>query len=130
MSAVVGGGMIDPADIPLANQESLQAAAGADIVASDTGGFVIRNRNDLTKGLRRIADEARRYYLLGYAPTNPARDGKYRKIQVKLAPRPGADREGGCRRGYYARRTARVEDRTRCARRSRLPSTLPACRRG
>ena len=107
MSAVVGGAMIDPADIPLANQEFLQAAAGADVVASDSGGFVIRNTNDLTKGLRRIVDEARRYYLIGYTSTNTTRDGKYRKIQVRLAARAGADREGWevrARPGYYAPR--------------------------
>jgi len=98
---------IDPGDVSLALREATDAAAGSDVIASDTGGFVIRNRNDLTKGLRRIADEARRYYLIGYTPTNAARDGKYRKIQVKLA-RPGAgggDRSGlelRARQGYYA----------------------------
>jgi VWFA-related protein len=104
MTAAVGG-VIHPGDATLAFRESLDAAAGADVIASDTGGFVVRNTNDLTKGLRRIADEARRYYLLGYTPTNPARDGKYRKIQVRLAPHAGADREGWevrARRGYYA----------------------------
>jgi VWFA-related protein len=92
-------------DVSLALRESLDAAAGSDVVAGDTGGFVIRNTNDLGKGLRRIADEARRYYLLGYTPTNPARDGRYRKIQVRLASRARADREGWevrARRGYYA----------------------------
>jgi hypothetical protein len=67
---------------------------------------VVRNTNDLTRGLRRVADEARRYYLVGYTTTNPARDGKYRKIEVTLAPREGApDRKGWeirARRGYYA----------------------------
>jgi len=98
---------IDPGDVSLALRETTDAAAGAEVIASDTGGFVIRNRNDLTKGLRRIADEARRYYLIGYTPTNAARDGKYRKIQVKLAPAGAAagNRNGWeirARRGYYA----------------------------
>ena len=44
---------------------------------------MVRNRNDLTKGLRRIAEEARRYYLIGYTPTNRARDGKFRKVEIK-----------------------------------------------
>jgi VWFA-related protein len=103
MTAQVGGLPIQPGDISIAMSQQLLDAAGADVVASDTGGLVVRNRNDLTKGLRRIADEARRYYLIGYTPTHVARDGKYRKIQVTLAP--AADRSGWevhARRGYYA----------------------------
>jgi VWFA-related protein len=108
MTALVGQ-PIAPGDIAIALRDSREAAAGAEVVASDTGGFVVQNTNNLTKGLRRIADEARRYYLIGYTPTNTARDGKYRKIEVELAPRgAGAgDREGWevrARRGYYAPR--------------------------
>jgi VWFA-related protein len=98
------GQPIPPGDISLAFRDSREAAAGAEVIAHDTGGSVVQNTNDLTKGLRRIADEARRYYLVGYSPTNPARDGTYRKIQVTLAPR-APDREGWeirARRGYYA----------------------------
>jgi len=40
------------------------------------------------------------YYLLGYIPTNTARDGKFRKIQVKLAN--GKGREVRARKGYFA----------------------------
>ena len=100
------GQPIAPGDVSLALRDSREAAAGAEVIAHDTGGSVIQNSNDLTRGLRRIADEARRYYLLGYSPTNPARDGKYRKILVTLVPREGApDREGWeirARRGYHA----------------------------
>jgi VWFA-related protein len=105
MTAQVGQPM-SPGDVSISLSDQLQQAAGADVVASDTGGLVVRNRNDLTKGLRRIADEARRYYLVGYTSTNAARDGKYRKIQVRLAPGAGgAERTGleiRARRGYYA----------------------------
>jgi VWFA-related protein len=106
MTAQVGGLPIEPGDVSIAMSQQLADAAGADVVASDTGGLVVRNRNDLTRGLRRIADEARRYYLIGYVSTNPARDGKFRKIQVRLAPAgDGTDRSGWevrARRGYYA----------------------------
>jgi len=98
------GQPINPGDISLALRDGREAAGGAEVIAHDTGGSVVQNTNDLTKGLRRVADEARRYYLLGYTPTNPARDGKYRKIQVTLAPR-APDRKGWevrARRGYYA----------------------------
>ena len=126
------GQPIAPGDISLALRDGREAAAGAEVIAHDTGGSVVQNTNDLTKGLRRVADEARRYYLLGYTPTNPARDGKYRKIQVTLAPARARTARGGrfARAGATTpRRTARLrETRTRrCARPSPLPSTCPAC---
>ncbi len=80
------------------------AAAGSDSVADDTGGFVVRDTNDLASGLRRMAEDSRAYYLLGYVSTNAARDGRYRKITVRLSPRAGASRGGRrvrARRGYY-----------------------------
>ena len=43
--------------------------AGAEALAEDTGGFSIRNSNDLAGGLRRIAAESRAYYLVAYDPT-------------------------------------------------------------
>jgi VWFA-related protein len=79
--------------------ETGEASDGSAGLARDTGGFVLENRNDLGAGLERIGEEARSYYLLGYAPTNHARDGRFRAIAVKVA------REGvvvRARRGYYA----------------------------
>ena len=80
------------------------ATAGSDSVADDTGGFVVRDTNDLAGGLRRMAEDSRAYYLLGYVSTNAARDGRYRKIAVRLSPRAGAGRGSRrvrARRGYY-----------------------------
>ena len=79
--------------------------AGAESVAHETGGFVVRNTNDLAGGLRRVAQDTRAYYLLGYVSTNAARDGRYRRITVRLSPRAGAGREHWkvrARRGYDA----------------------------
>ena len=50
--------------------------------------------------MQRIANETQAYYLLGYMPTNTARDGKFRKIQVKLAD--GRGLQVRARKGYYA----------------------------
>jgi hypothetical protein len=47
----------------------------------------------------RVVDEARAYYLLGYAPSNSKRDGKYHKIKVQVS-RPGVVLRA--RKGYYA----------------------------
>jgi VWFA-related protein len=80
--------------------EALDAVGGADQVAQNSGGFTVRNTNDLAKGIQRIANETQAYYLLGYIPTNATRDGKFRKIQVKLASGKGL--QVRARKGYYA----------------------------
>src|SRR5512145_41905 len=76
-----------------------EESAGAEVVAEETGGFALHNPNDLEAGLTRIARETSSYYLLGYSPTNPKRDGKYRRLQVEVR-RTGL--EVRARRGYYA----------------------------
>ncbi len=80
--------------------EALDAVRGAESVADDSGGFTVRNTNDLAAGIERIAKETQAYYLLGYIPSNPARDGKFRKIQVKLTQGKGLHVRA--RKGYYA----------------------------
>lgn len=73
-------------------------------LSKETGGTVIRasKRNDLAEAFQEIANELRTQYLLGYTPSNTARDGAFRKIQVKVT-------DGGykvqARRGYYAPRS-------------------------
>lgn len=79
--------------------EIREASEGSEELAVDTGGFVVRDRNDLGAGLARVGRESRSYYLLGYTPPSRAADGKFRKISVKV------HREGltvRARRGYYA----------------------------
>jgi VWFA-related protein len=77
-----------------------ETAGGSESLAEDTGGFTVRNTNDLESGLKRIGDETRAYYLIGYNPTNTAHDGKFRKIEVKVPGRKGV--EIRARKGYYA----------------------------
>jgi VWFA-related protein len=99
MTAEFGPALPDQ-DVGFAFAETLDAVAGADAVAEDSGGFTVRNTNDLTGGIQRIGNETQAYYLLGYVPTNTARDGKFRKIQVKLADGKGL--QVRARRGYFA----------------------------
>ena len=99
MTAQFGPALPDQ-DVGFAFAETIDAVAGSDLVASDSGGFTIRNTNDLGKGIQRIADETQAYYLLGYVPQNATRDGKFRKIQVKLANGKGL--QVRARKGYYA----------------------------
>ena len=69
-------------------------------LAVDTGGFLVKNSNDLDQGLGRILRDNETYYLLAYEPTNSARDGHFRKIQVRLRCRP--ELKVRTRSGYFA----------------------------
>lgn len=86
-------------DIGAAFGDALEAAAGAESIASDSGGFTVANTNDLGKGIQRIADDSRAYYLLGYVPQNAKQDGRFRKIALKVN-RKGVDVRA--RKGYFA----------------------------
>ncbi|MGA3040437.1 MAG: VWA domain-containing protein [Bryobacteraceae bacterium] len=69
-------------------------------LAADTGGKAFFDSNDITAGIVQAQQQMRSYYLLGYYTTNPAQDGKYRKITVKLTNQLSAKLEH--RKGYYA----------------------------
>jgi Ca-activated chloride channel homolog len=70
-----------------------------------TGGraFTIDNPNDLADVATKIGIELRNQYVLGYRPKNPAHDGKWHKIKVKLIPPKGLPPlRVYARTGYYA----------------------------
>jgi len=94
------GGALPETDLGFALGEDFWDAEGAETIASESGGFTVRDSNDLSAGLKRIADENGIYYLLGYSPKNPARDGAFRKITVKVPGRKDALIRA--RKGYYA----------------------------
>jgi VWFA-related protein len=52
-------------------------------LASETGGIAVVNTNDLTGGMKQIADDLQAYYVLGYYTTNTRFDGRIRRITVK-----------------------------------------------
>jgi VWFA-related protein len=82
-------------------------------LAADTGGKAFLDSNDFGKVFKSVQDDTSMYYLLGYHSTNTARDGKYRRITVKVN-RPGVKID--FRRGYYAQadfRHSNKEDRER-----------------
>ena len=73
--------------------------SGLGSLSDQTGGFLINNTNDLASGLRRIDDDMNGYYLLTYTPKNEDYDGRFRRINVKVA-RGNIDVQS--RQGYYA----------------------------
>jgi VWFA-related protein len=54
-------------------------------LATSTGGFVVRNTNDLRNGLRNIAREGTAYYLLAYRPSRAEFDGSTRLLKVEVS---------------------------------------------
>jgi VWFA-related protein len=93
-------GTVDTQDLGSVFIDKMQEAEGAEYLATDSGGFVVRNTNDLAKGITRIAQESQSYYLVGYNPSDARRDGRFRKIQVKVPRRKGL--QVRARKGYYA----------------------------
>jgi len=70
-------------------------------ISRETGGriFFPFKLDELDDAFRQINQELRSQYNIGYLSTNPARDGSYRKVEIKVP-------EGGLRlnyrKGYYA----------------------------
>jgi VWFA-related protein len=68
-------------------------------LSSDTGGKAFFDSNDFAPAFAQVQKDNSAYYAIGFHSTNPARDGKYRKLTFKI-DRPGVKLE--YRPGYYA----------------------------
>ena len=79
-------------------------------LAEETGGFAAVNQNVLGTAFTRIVDANSRYYVLGYYPPSPARDGRFHKIDVRVT-RPGL--RVSARRGYASPRGRTPAERKR-----------------
>ena len=65
--------------------------------------FFPRNPSELENIVTHIALELRRQYSIGYTPTNQERNGKWRKVKVRLQPPSGLPKLSvRSREGYYA----------------------------
>ncbi|HZR27141.1 MAG TPA: VWA domain-containing protein [Terriglobales bacterium] len=92
-SAYSGRASLNQYDSNFASQETLVTLAG------DTGGKAFLDSNDFGRVFRGVQEDTSTYYVLGYHSSNPARDGRYRRIAVQVN-RPGVKIE--YRHGYYA----------------------------
>lgn len=73
--------------------ELFETQNGMEYLARETGGFLIKNTNDLGRGVRRVLRDQAGYYLVGYRPDeatfNPVSGKrKFNRFQVKVT-RPG-----------------------------------------
>jgi VWFA-related protein len=99
-----GAGMQTDRKALQSSQDTLRVLAG------ETDGRAIVNRNDLDAGLRQIVRDSSSYYLLGYNSSQAPSDGKFHAIKVRVK-RSGA--QVRARKGYWAltaEETARVSN--------------------
>jgi VWFA-related protein len=62
---------------------------GPTILTQGTGGFIVRNIDEMSRAFGLIVRDTSTYYVIGYQPDNPNMDGKVRKIDIKTSI-PGA----------------------------------------
>ena len=68
-------------------------------LSSDTGGKSFFDNNDFAPAFDRVQQDTASYYVLGFRSTNLLRDGRYRKLQIRLRR---DDVKLEYRPGYYA----------------------------
>jgi VWFA-related protein len=93
-------------------QQFAQLASSQDTLtslAADTGGRAFTDSNDFGEAFTRVQRDMSTYYLLGYSSTNAAKDGRFRRIQVRMK-KDGLRVEA--RAGYYADRDFTHTSRT------------------
>lgn len=94
-------------------------------LAADTGGKAFLDSNDFNKVFTKVQQDTSAYYVLSFRSNNPNKDGRYRKLSVKVS-RPDVKLE--FRSGYYAGKDfahSTKEDREEALEKE-LASELPA----
>ncbi|HVW68106.1 MAG TPA: VWA domain-containing protein, partial [Steroidobacteraceae bacterium] len=91
--AYTGGALLNNMNANFASQEVMAT------LSSDTGGKAFFDSNDFAPAFAQVQRDSSEYYAIGFHSSNPARDGKYRKLTIKVN-RPGIKLE--YRPGYYA----------------------------
>jgi VWFA-related protein len=117
--AYSGGALLNNMNNNFATQEVMAS------LSKDTGGKAFFDSNDFAPAFAQVERDTSAYYAIGFRSTNLLRDGKYRKLTVKIN-RPGVKLE--YRPGYYAPadfRHSGHEDRERELE-EQLSSDLPA----
>ena len=90
---------------PDANPDVTDATDYLRVVANNTGGRANIDTNNAEQGIAEMVRESGSYYLLAYQSSNTRRDGKYRKVDVRV-DRPGLTVR--TRSGYDAPRDVKV----------------------
>ncbi|HXG91281.1 MAG TPA: VWA domain-containing protein [Blastocatellia bacterium] len=95
------GRLPDPIQFGFKNPfDTTEAHQGLRVLASQTGGIAILNKNNLEEGLGRIVNASNAYYLLAYTPSDSNFKGEFRNVEIKVKDK---DLKVYSRRGYFAR---------------------------
>jgi VWFA-related protein len=70
-------------------------------LSADTGGRAFTDTNNFGEAFTRLRRDMSAYYLLGYSSTNRTKDGRFRRIQVRVKT---PDLRVEARAGYYSER--------------------------
>jgi len=98
-------GLFEPILFQGRSAEELGGPGLLNELARQTGGrhFAVENLGELPDVAAKIGAELRNQYILGYSPASKERDGKYRKVTVKLnLPKNVPPMRAFFRQGYYA----------------------------
>jgi Ca-activated chloride channel family protein len=98
-------GIFEPSIIPALSKEEVSGPRLLSQLAEQTGGraFSASDPGDLPNVAVRIGIELRNQYVLAYSPNNKKKDGKYRRVEVKVNKPAGiSDLKVHWRLGYYA----------------------------
>lgn len=73
------------------NSELFNTQQGLQFLASETGGRIFKNNNDITGAVKKILEDQNGYYLIGYQPDSETFDPKTRRFNklVVRVKRPG-----------------------------------------
>ena len=98
-------GIYEPAMSRGRTPEELSGPGLLTDISEPTGGrhFIVENLAELPDVAAKIGIELRNQYVVGYTPSNASRDGKYRRVNVKVVqPRGLPPLRAFWRTGYYA----------------------------
>jgi Ca-activated chloride channel family protein len=98
-------GIFEPVHARGRTAEELSGPGLLSELAEQTGGrhFAVENINELPDIAAKIGIELRNQYVIGYSPSNLNRDGKYRRVTIKVnQPRGMPPLKPFWRQGYYA----------------------------
>jgi VWFA-related protein len=100
-------------DVPAANPKSLTEGLsertdelrdkqqGLEYLAEETGGRAIFNTNDLNKGLEKLLEDTKGFYLIGYQPDSDTFDSKARRFNKLIIKVKRSDLNVRYRSGFF-----------------------------